>query len=99
MLADHIVESLKKRTGRFDALNKLKAILAEDEVKYTAGHLPVALEILVGKEWLKWPEVGGTKPSPRVAHRSRYEFGGTELMLAPILGSFAISATNAELLN
>jgi hypothetical protein len=64
LLADHIVASLKKRTGCFDTLNKLKAMLAEDEVKYTAGHLPVALELLVDQERLEWPETSGTKPRP-----------------------------------
>jgi hypothetical protein len=64
VLADHIEESLNGRTGRFDSANNLKAMLAEDGVKFTASHLPVALEMLVNQARLSWPRVTGNKPRP-----------------------------------
>jgi hypothetical protein len=57
VLADHIITSLTKRTGRFDSIGKLKAMLVSDEVTYTAANLPVALELLVDQKRLVWPEV------------------------------------------
>ena len=64
-LADHIEESLTQRTGKFELLaNSLKAMLAEDGVKFTASHVPIALEMLVNQERLSWPPGTGNKPRP-----------------------------------
>ena len=64
ILAGHIGEALGKRTGRFESVRSLQAMLAEDVIKYTAGHLEVALEILVNREQLVWPTVpkGNSRP-------------------------------------
>ena len=55
-LPGHVEAALEKRTGRFDSVNQLKGFLAADEIRYTATHLPVALEILVSQGRLLWPE-------------------------------------------
>jgi hypothetical protein len=61
ILADHIVEVLSKRTGRFESVNELKAFLAWDGHKFTAGHIPVALEMLRSSGRLVWPETANTR--------------------------------------
>jgi hypothetical protein len=63
ILADHIVEALSKRTGRFDSVNQLKIYLAEDGYSYTASHLPIALGMLAEHGQLKWPEVDNARKS------------------------------------
>ena len=56
-MADHVTEALGKRTGRrFESVNQLKGFLAEDGYKYTASHLPIALEVLASRGDLIWPE-------------------------------------------
>jgi hypothetical protein len=70
VLADNIEQALqpnleKNRTGYFGSIAKLKAMLTDDGVQYSAGHLTEALELLVLQNRLAWPEVGGTtKPRP-----------------------------------
>jgi hypothetical protein len=64
VLADHIEECLQKRADKFDSVNSLKAMLAEDGVKFTRSHVPIALEMLVNQERLSWPKVTGNKPRP-----------------------------------
>jgi hypothetical protein len=61
VLADHIVDALSKRTGRFESVNQLKGYLAEDGCKYTASHVPIALEILQSQGRLVWPEVANSR--------------------------------------
>ena len=61
VLANHVVEALRKRTGRFESTNQLKGFLAEDGYKYTASHLPVALEMLASQDKLIWPEVANSR--------------------------------------
>jgi len=61
ILADHVVVSLTKRTGRFESVNQLKGYLAEDNFSYTASHLPIALEMLKSNGQLTWPEVANRR--------------------------------------
>jgi hypothetical protein len=61
ILTDHIVEALRKRTGRFDSTNQLKGFLAADGYSYTASHVPVALEMLASQGRLIWPEVANSR--------------------------------------
>ena len=64
LLADRIAACLEKRTGRFESLNNLKAMLHEDHEKFTATDVPVALEMLVNQERLVWPYATSNKPRP-----------------------------------
>ncbi len=77
-LGDDIEESLRKRTGRFDSLNQLKAWLRVDEVKFTQADPPIALEMLVDEGRLVWPEVGRNKPQPGWLADTKTPPGGTE---------------------
>jgi hypothetical protein len=77
-LADHIEESLQRRTGRFDSLNQLKAWLRVDEVKFTQADTPIALEMLVDQGRLVWPEVNGNKARPGWLADTDTQSGGTE---------------------
>lgn len=62
LLADHVTEALGKRTGRrFESVNQLKGFLAEDGCKYTASHLPIALEVLASRGDLIWPEAASSR--------------------------------------
>jgi hypothetical protein len=62
ILAGHVVETLSKRAGhRFESMNQLKGFLAEDGYKYTATHLPVALEMLASQGVLIWREVANSR--------------------------------------
>src|SRR5512133_1790572 len=70
-LADHIAQTLKKRTGRFDSQNSVSAMLHEDGVKFTKSDLPIALEMLVNQERLSWPAVAGNKPRPAGSQTTR----------------------------
>ena len=63
-MADHIKGALEKRTGRFESVRSLQAMLAEDSIKYTTSHLEVALELLVNQGQLKWPAVPKGNPRP-----------------------------------
>jgi hypothetical protein len=64
ILADHIKGALARRTGRFESVRNLQALLAEDAIKYTASHLEIALELLINQGHLKWPTVPKGKPRP-----------------------------------
>jgi hypothetical protein len=76
VLADHIVETLQKRDGHsFGSVNKLKAMLAVDKVKYTAAHLPIALDILVDQGRLESPD-GRVRPGRLVG--LEFNPGGSE---------------------
>jgi hypothetical protein len=77
-LADHIEESLQRRTGRFDSLNQLKAWLRVDEVKFTQADTPIALEMLVDQGRLVRPEVNGNKARPGWLADTDTQSGGTE---------------------
>jgi hypothetical protein len=63
-LADHIVQCLQKRTGKFDSQNDALAMLHEDKVKFTKSDLPTALQILVNRGRLIWPEAEKYKSRP-----------------------------------
>jgi hypothetical protein len=64
ILAGHVAEALKKREGRFDSTNQLKRFLAEDGCKYTASHVPIALEMPASQGVLIWPEAANNRPRP-----------------------------------
>jgi hypothetical protein len=64
ILAGHVKKALEKRTGRFESVRNLRAMLAEDSITYTTSHLEVALEILENQGWIEWPEVPKGNPRP-----------------------------------
>jgi hypothetical protein len=63
-LAESIAECLGGQTGRFESVNNLEAMLHTDGVKFTASHVPIALEMLVIQGRLIWPEVARYQPRP-----------------------------------
>jgi hypothetical protein len=63
ILADHIRETLERHGGRFKSVNQLKAFLGEDNIKYTASHVPIALEMLAARGELIWPEGANDRSS------------------------------------
>jgi hypothetical protein len=63
-LAEQIVTLLEAGTGRFETANQLQAMLRVAQIKFTASYVPAALEMLVLKERLIWPEVEGRKARP-----------------------------------
>jgi hypothetical protein len=63
-LADEVVAYLKEGTGKFQTFNWLDAALRAKDLKFSKSDLPVALQKLVNRGLLEWPEVEGNKKRP-----------------------------------
>jgi hypothetical protein len=63
-LADEVLAYLKETTGKFQTFNWLDTALRAKDLKFSKSDLPVALQKLVNRGLLEWPEVEGNKKRP-----------------------------------
>jgi hypothetical protein len=63
-LADEVLTYLRETTGKFQTFNALDTKLRARNIKFSKSDLPVALQKLVNRGLLEWPEVDGNAKRP-----------------------------------
>jgi hypothetical protein len=63
-LADDVLTYLRETTGKFPTFNALHTKLRARNLKFSKSDLPVALQKLMDRGVLEWPEVEGNKKRP-----------------------------------
>jgi hypothetical protein len=64
LLADDVLTYLREDTGKFQTFNSLNTALRAKNLKFSKSDLPVALQKLVNRGLLEWPEVEGNAKRP-----------------------------------